>query len=146
MFVFWTHHKAGTLMRRVPILLLGVVVGATLWGGCSADLPMSETKRWTVLQTREEIAFTKAWSVVRNTLIEAGYQFEVVDQKNGFMRTEWRYPRDLDLDFPYRVLVKFTSDGNCTVRVLAECDNCETPYQDIPRLRELMDELRDKLI
>ena len=134
-------------MRRVPLFLAGAVIAiAAFVNGCSADMATTETKRWTVLQARDEISFPKAWGVVRNTLIEAGYLFEVVDQKNGFLRTEWRYPKDLEADYPYRVLIKFTNDGNCTVRVLAECMNCDVAYQDIPRLRELLDELRDKLI
>ena len=134
-------------MRKAPLFFLGALIAAaSLWNGCSAELASPETKRWTVMQTREEISFPKAWTVVRNTLIEAGYLFEVVDMKNGFIRTEWRFPRDVETDYPYRVLIKFTSDGNCTVRVLAECQNCDVPYQEIPRLRELMDELRDKLI
>ncbi len=127
-----------TLSVAVPLL-------AIVLAGCSGEYVGQETKRWTVFETRD-MPYEKAWTTVRNVLIESGYFFETTEKSDGYLRTQWRYPEDIEIDYPVRVHVKFTTDGACTVRVLAECMNCGVHYQDIPRLRNLLEELRDRLL
>ncbi|MDH7515038.1 MAG: hypothetical protein QHI48_04060 [Bacteroidota bacterium] len=132
-------------MRTVNAILAAAVVMLALgFAACSSNSAVVESKSWTVLETRE-MTYEQAWSTVRNTLIEYGFSFDAVDKNNGFMRTQWRVPQDLESDYPDRIIVKFTSERSCSVRLYPECKECGMPYQEIPRLRQVIEEISIRL-
>lgn len=105
---------------------------------------------WITYEVRDGLSYDEAWMIVVDAVLARDYQFEILAKDDGYIKTEWYHESvdQLGVELRTRISVKF-SYGRKTVRMKVDEDYFMGAKQagvDIPRVRDLKVDLRDRLL
>ncbi len=136
-------------MYRLSYLIPAVLL-LILLPGCQPAATVSPDAGWITYEVRDGVSYDEAWMIVVDAILARDYQFEILAKDDGYVKTEFLHEtvESMGVEVRTRISVKF-SYGRKTVRMKVDEDYVQgqkQPGVDIPRVRDLKVELRDRLL
>lgn len=136
-------------MNRLYFLIPAALV-LFLLPGCQPASTVSPDAGWITYEVREGLSYDEAWMIVVDAILARDYQFEILAKDDGYIKTEFLHEtvESMGVEVRTRISIKF-SYGRKTVRMKVDEDFVSGEKQagaDIPRVRDLKVELRDRLL
>jgi len=93
--------------------VIGAVVSMCALGcGAPRTFMLTATPVWNSVEVRQDVEYERAWNAVLDLIIKGGFDIEVSQKENGYIRTGWLYTWTGKYTHEYKVraTVKFSSD------------------------------------
>jgi hypothetical protein len=137
-------------MNRLYFLFCAALLAIAVLPGCQPAATVSPDAGWITYEVREGLSYDEAWMIVVDAVLARDYQFEILAKDDGYIKTEFLHEtvESMGVEVRTRVSIKF-SYGRKTVRMKVDEDFVTGEKQagaDIPRIRDLKVELRDRLL
>ena len=136
-------------MKRLNLFLFMTIISIIMFG-CQPMTTVTPDTGWITYEVREGLSYDEAWMVVVDAVLARDYQFEILAKDDGYIKTEYMHENveAQGVEIRTRVSVKF-SYGRKTVRMKVDEDYIvgqKLAGVDIPRIRDLKVDLRDRLL
>lgn len=136
-------------MNRLALPLFLALLILPMVNGCQ-PVVTEQDNGWLTFEVRDGLKYDEAWNVVTDAILTRGYQFEITVKDDGYIKTEYVHEtvESMGVELRTRISVKFTY-GRRTVRMKVDEDyivGYKQPGVDIPRVADLKNELRDRLL
>jgi hypothetical protein len=132
------------MKKLVSLAVLAVSLVSLFMTGCVPETIRTTERNCITIPLRDELCSKKALDVASDVMISYGFNFVIYDEQSGYIRTEWKYNKENGLLYTTRISIKMNFEDKY-IRICPECDGTPDRCIDIPHIKDLLQDMRDRL-